>query len=144
MLLDSWNPFFDVAKTMEEFDRFFGTADHPIGLRSVPRGTFPPINIYNEDDTTILLAEVPGLKAEDIELAVLGNAVTLKGQRKEEPEKDERFYRKERPLGSFLRTVTLPDAVDPDSVKASYCDGLLKVQMHKAQQAKPKKIQIKA
>jgi len=144
MLLDNWNPFFDVAKTLEEFDRVFGEVGRPIGLRSVPRGTFPPINIYNQDDKAILVAEVPGLKAEDIDLTVLGDSVTLKCERQEQAAENERFYRKERPTGTFTRTVTLPDSVDPDSVKATYNNGVLKVQMEKAQEAKAKKIQVKS
>lgn len=144
MFLDNWNSFFDMAKTLDEFDRMFGSMGRPIGLRSVPRGTFPPINIYNRDDKAILIAEVPGLDADDIELTVLGDSVTLKSERQESPQANERFYRKERPCGAFSRTVTLPDSVDPNSVRASYSNGVLKVEMEKAKEAKPKKIQIKA
>jgi len=144
MLLDNWNPFFDVAKTLEEFDRVFGAVGRPIGLRSVPRGTFPPINVYNREDTTILTAEAPGFSTEEIELTVLGDSVTLKGECKEPTAEDERFYRKERPARTFMRTVTLPDSVDPDSVKATYINGVLKVEMDKAQKVKAKKIQIKS
>jgi HSP20 family protein len=144
MFFDNWNPFFDVAKTLEEMDRIFGAAGRPIGLRSVPRGTFPPINIYNRGEKSVLTAEIPGLSAKDIELTVLGDSVTLKGERKEQAKEDERFYRKERPMGTFSRTVTLPDAVDPGSVKATYNTGVLKVQMNKAKEAKPKKIRIKS
>ena len=103
-----------------------------------------PINIYNHDDKAILIAEVPGLKPEEIELTVLGDSVTLKGQREEQAGENERFYRKERPTGAFSRTVTLPDSVDTDSVKASYKNGVLRVQMEKAKEAKAKKIQIKS
>jgi HSP20 family protein len=112
-------------------------------LRSVPRGTFPPINIYNQDDKAILVAEAPGLKTEDIDLTVHGDSVTLKCQREDQAVENERFYRKERPTGTFSRTVTLPDAVDPDTVKAAYNNGVLKVQMEKAKESKAKKIQIK-
>ena len=144
MLLDNWNPFFDMAKTLEEMDRIFGAVGRPIGLRSVPRGTFPPINIYNQDDKAILVAEVPGLKAKDIELTVLGDAVTLKCERKEQADENKRFYRKERATGTFLRTVTLPDSVNPDSVKATYKNGVIKVEMEKAKEVKAKKIKIKS
>jgi len=144
MLLDNWNPFYDVDKTLEEFDRIFSAVGRPVGLRSVPRGTFPPINIYNQDGTTILTAEAPGLNAKDIEISVLGDSVTLKGERKKTTAEDERFYRKERFSGTFSRTVTLPDSVDPDSVKATYNNGVLKIQMNKAKEAKAKKIQIKS
>lgn len=142
MMFDNWNPFFDVAKTLEEFDRMF--AGGPLGLRSVPRGTFPPINIYSNDDKAVLIAEVPGLKAGDIELTVLGDSVTMKCTRKEQASPKERFYRKERAEGEFSRTVTLPDVVDPDSVAAEYKNGVLIVRMEKAKETKAKKIQIKA
>lgn len=144
MLLNNWNPFFDVAKTMEEFDRMFGSVGRPIGLRSVPRGTFPPINIYNHDHKVILAAEIPGVESGDIELTVLGDSVTLKVERTEQATENERYYRRERPTGSFTRTVTLPDSVDPESVKAAYINGVLKVTMEKAKEAQAKKIQIKS
>ena len=143
-LFDNWNPFYDVAKTLEEFDRMFGTVGSPIGLRSVPRGTFPPVNIYNQDDTAVLTAEIPGVDAKDIELSVLGDSVTLKVERNEQPTENERYYRRERPFGSFTRTVTLPDSVDPDTVKATYNNGVLKVQMDKTKKAKARKIQIRS
>ena len=144
MLLNSWNPFFDVAKTLEEFDRMFGTAGRPMGLRSVPRGTFPPINIYTKDDKAILVAEMPGLNRDDIELTVLGDSVTIKCERKTDSDENIRYHRKERATGNFSRTVTLPDSVDPDAVKATYENGVLRVEMSKAQEAKAKKIKIKS
>lgn len=144
MLLDSFSPFFDVAKTLKEFDRMFGSVGRPIGLRSVPRGTFPPINIYNNDDRVILIAEAPGLNADDIDLTVLGDAVTLKCVRNPETDENIRYHRKERAAGEFSRTVTLPDPVDPEAVKAAYENGVLRVEMHKAQEAKAKKIQVKS
>ena len=144
MLFDNWSPFFDVAKTLEEMDRIFGAVGRPIGLRSVPRGTFPAINIYSQGDDAILTAEIPGVNSEDMELTVLGDSVTLKGERKEQTKENERFYRKERPMGAFSRTVTLPDPVDPNSVKATYNNGVLTVQMSKAKEAKARKIKIKS
>ena len=144
MLFDNWSPFFDVAKTLEEMDRIFGAVGRPIGLRSVPRGTLPAINIYNQGDDAILTAEIPGINTDDMELTVLGDSVTLKGERKEQTKKEERFYRKERPMGAFTRTVTLPDPVDPNSVKATYNNGVLTVRMSKAKEAKAKKIKIKS
>jgi HSP20 family protein len=144
MLIDNWNPFFDVAKTLEEFDRMFGRVARPIGIRSVPRGTFPPINIYDQDDKVTLIAEVPGLEPSDIELTVHGDSVTLKCERQHQAREDERYHRRERATGTFSRIVTLPDSVDPDSVKAQNRNGLLTVKMKKVAEAKPKKIKIKS
>lgn len=145
MFVDRWFPFFDVGKTLEEMDRMFGQMGQPLSVRSVPRGTFPAVNVYEQDDGIILMAEVPGVKPEQLDLIVQGDSVTLKGQRQEEdlPNGD-RFYRRERPVGAFTRTVTLPEPIDPNSVKAEYKNGVLKVHMEKAEQAKAKKITIKS
>lgn len=144
MLLNSWFPFFDVGKTLEEMDRMFGAPGTPLGLRSVPRGTFPAMNVYDHGDSVTLTAEIPGVKADDLDLTVLNDTLTLKGQRKDGAADTDRYYRKERIDGSFNRTITLPDPVDPESVKAEYIHGILKVNMNKAEEAKAKKITIKS
>ncbi len=145
MLVDQWFPFFDVGKTLEEMDRVFSRMGQPLGLRSVPRGTFPAINVYEQDEGIVLTAEVPGVRPDDLELTVLNDSVTLKGQRKEvEPPNGSRMYRRERAVGAFARTVTLPERIDPNSVQARYQDGILRMRMSKAQEAKPKKVRIKS
>jgi HSP20 family protein len=145
MALDSWFPFIDVAKTLDEMDRVFNRVGRPLGLRSVPRGTFPAINIYADDPALVLVAEMPGVEASELDLTVLNDTVTLKGSRRGEGSGNgARFYRRERPVGDFNRTVTLPEAVDPDSVQADYKDGVLTVRMEKAASAKARKIEIKS
>jgi HSP20 family protein len=142
MFVDRWFPFFDMSKTLEEMDRMFG---QPLGLRSVPRGTFPAINIYEQQESVVLMAEIPGVKPKDLDLTVLGDSVTLKGQREQGSLPDgERFYRRERPMGTFTRTVTLPEPIDPDSVQAQYKNGVLTVRMDKAEKAKARKVTIKS
>jgi len=143
MLVDQWFPFFDVGKTLEEMDRAFGRGGRPLGLRSVPRGTFPAINVYQQDDAILLMAEVPGVEPDSLDLTVLNDSVTLKGRREEKdiPENN-RLYRRERTQGAFARTVTLPEPINPDSVKAQYADGVLKVRMEKAESARVRKIAI--
>lgn len=144
MLADQWFPFFDVAKTLEEVDRAFDRIGRPLGLRSVPRGTFPPINVYEQDEAVVVTAEIPGVEPDGLELTVLGDSVALKGQRQEEAPDANRMYRRERATGPFARTVTLSTSIDPDSVRAEYRDGILRVRMVKAEQAKAKKIEIKS
>lgn len=143
-MVDQWFPFFDVAKTLEEMDRALGRRGRPLGLRSVPRGTFPAINVYEQEDALVPVAEVPGVKPEDLDWTVLNDSVVVKGRRREAPANGSRLYRRERPAGSFLRTVALPDRIAPDSAKAEYRDGILRVRMEKAEQAKPRKIKIAA
>jgi HSP20 family protein len=143
MLVDQWFPFFDVGKTLDEVDRAFGRMGRPLGLRSVPRGTFPAINIYQQDDAIVLTAEAPGVDPDQLELTVMNDSVTLKGRREEKDIPDNnRSYRRERAQGAFARTVALPEAINPDSVKAEYANGVLKVRMEKAESAKVRKIAI--
>jgi len=144
MLSQTWFPFFDVAKTLDEMDRLFGAVRQPLGLRSVPRGTFPAVNVYERGDGAVLTAEVPGIDAKDLQLTVLGDSITLRGERKNEAGEGERYYRRERPTGSFERTLTLPAPINPDSVEAEYRDGILRVRMEKAEEAKVKKVAIKS
>jgi len=145
MVVDRWFPFFDMGKTLEEMDRMFGRMGQPLELRSVPRGTFPAVNIYEQDDGIVLMAEVPGVKPGQLDLTVVGDSVVLRGQRQEEePPEGNRYYRRQRPVGTFTRTVTLPEPIDPNSVNAEYKNGVLKVHMQKAEQAKAKKIAIKS
>jgi HSP20 family protein len=108
----------------------------------VPRGTFPAINVYDQGQAVVMTAEAPGMASEDFELTVLGEALTLKGERKSTEGGQERYYRRERPMGAFTRTVTLPTPVNADSVRAEYRDGVLRVYMEKAEEAKAKKIKI--
>jgi len=147
MLVDQWFPFFDVSKTLEEMDRAFDRMGRPLGLRSVPRGTFPAVNVYQQGDAVVLTAEVPGVEPQSLDLTVLNDTVTLKGRRDEQDAPNgngHRFYRRERAVGPFTRTVTLPEAINPDSVKAEYNHGVLSVRMEKAESAKVRKIAIKS
>ena len=144
MLLNRWYPYYDVSKTLDEMDRIFDAVNRPLGLRSVPRGTFPAINMYDQGDNTVLVAELPGIDPDALELTVLGDTVTLKGKREDAYQNTDRYYRKERVSGEFARTLTLPDAVDPNTVQAQYKNGVLKVSLSKAEAAKAKKIEIKS
>ncbi|MBN2316243.1 MAG: Hsp20/alpha crystallin family protein [Sedimentisphaerales bacterium] len=144
MLLSRWDPFYDMSKTLEEMDRIFNATNRPLGLRSVPRGTFPAINIYDQGDKTVLFAEIPGVNPDELELTVLEDTVTLKGKRPDEGNVEDRMYRKERVAGEFTRTLTLLDSVNPDKVQAQYTNGVLRVTLEKAEPAKAKKIKIQA
>lgn len=136
-------PFDHIERTLNEMNRVFDILEGPIGLRSMPRGTFPAVNVYETDDEYRLRADLPGVDPKDMDLSVAENTVTLTGKREDEQE-DVRYYRRERPVGSFTRTVTLAERIDADKVKAEYKNGVLSVIVPKTQAAKPKSIAIKA
>lgn len=144
MLLNNWLPFYDMSQTLHEVDRLFGLAQRPSNGPHTARGSFPALNVYDQEDTTTLVAECPGIDPKKLELTVLDDTVTLKGERNRESADKEQCHRCERAYGSFSRTITLPDTVDPDSIQAEYNNGVLKVTMDKTAAAKPRKIEIQS
>jgi HSP20 family protein len=93
----------------------------------------------------VLKAELAGMDPDEIEIEVEDNVLTIKGERKfEEQVEDERYYRVERRFGSFQRSLALPQGVKPDEIQAGYEDGILTVTVPKAEEEKPKRIEVKA
>lgn len=106
-------------------------------------GVFPMLNVSATKDHYIVRAELPGVKAEDLDITVTGDNLTLSGQRRILPEEENaRYHRRERESGRFSRAVSLQGPLDADKVTATLKDGILKVTIPKADEAKPKKIVI--
>jgi len=103
----------------------------------------PAIDMYEKDNNYIVKAELPGLKEEDVDVSVVGDRLTIKGEKKAETEvKEENYYRSERSYGSFFRSIDLPPDANPDKVEASYDDGILEVAIPKTAAVKPKKVKV--
>ena len=103
---------------------------------------YPAINVWEDGDAAYIECELPGLTLNDIEVLVTGNEVTLKGERKIADHEKAAWHRRERSQGSFIRTLTMPWAVDADKVSATFRDGILTVQLPRAESAKPKKVKV--
>lgn len=104
--------------------------------------TYPAVNIWEDGDHACLEAELPGMSMDDIEVLVMGNELTLNGQRKSEESADASWHRRERGQGSFSRTMTLPWEVNAEKVEARLNDGILTVKLPKCESCKPKKIKV--
>jgi len=142
MAIVRWEPLRDLMTTQREFDRLFREAFSPEGEVST-RTWAPPVDIYENGDSLVLKAEVPGINPDDVEIRVEDNTLYLKGERKFEKEvKEQNFHRVERSYGTFTRTFSLPNSVDADKVSANYKDGVLTLTMPKKEEAKPKTIKI--
>jgi len=103
------------------------------------------VDIYETKDDVVVKASLPGVKPEDIEVSVVGDTLTIKGEVKEEKDiKEENYIRKERRYGSFCRSFTLPVSVDADKATAEFENGVLTLTLPKAEEVKPKTIAIKA
>lgn len=103
----------------------------------------PPVDIFEQADAIRILAEVPGVKPENVSISVEGNTLTIHGTKDQiAEERTERVHRYERSYGAFERTFTLPATVDASSIKASYENGVLTVTLPKAEQAKARQIPV--
>jgi HSP20 family protein len=124
------------------FSAFFDTPT--TGNGSAPaRRWIPPMDLVETEDHYVLTADLPGLGQEDISLEFEGDVLTLSGERKaEQTERKDGYYRIERASGAFSRSLTLPEGVDPDAVKATFEKGVLEVQIPKPEQRRPKKVAI--
>jgi HSP20 family protein len=123
-----------------EMDRFW--RGNPLGF--FERGVFPAMNVYDDGESFTVRAELPGVDPKDIDITVTGNTISLRGNREIEDHKDATYHRRERRSGSFRRALALPEQVDATKVQARSHDGILEVLLPRAEQAKMKKITVKA
>ena len=146
MQLVKLNPvrdMFSVRNRMNHiFDDFFYPTNRDEVESSMGRWN-PVVDVYDNDDSIVIKAELPGIDKEGIEIDVKDRVLTLKGERSSESEvKDDNYYRRERSFGKFERAFTLPADVDPDKIKADYTDGVLKIDIPKPEEKKPRQITI--
>jgi HSP20 family protein len=122
------------------FDGFFRGLDRPFaGYKA-----WPAIDVAEQENTIVVRAEVPGCKADDIDISVYGNTLTISGEKKLSEEKKEKgYYHVESTYGSFRRELTLPTDVDPSKVEAACKDGVLSITLPKAASAKAVKVKVK-
>jgi HSP20 family protein len=110
---------------------------------SLTWGWNPVVDIYDNENDIVIKAELPGVSKKDIEIDIKDRVLTLKGERSADNEaKEDNYYRRERTYGRFERSFTLPANVDPDKIKADYNDGVLKIEVPKPENQKPKQITV--
>ncbi len=115
----------------------------PRRVQSAP--SFPAMNLWVSDEGTIVTAEVPGIKPEDIDISVVNDLLTISGERlPEQVEENVRYHRRERGCGKFARSIQLPFAVDASKVEASFENGVLTINLPRKEEEKPKKIKVVA
>ncbi len=143
-----WSPFRELEELGRRFEDIFVRPSLSAMWRHLPvevRGWVPSIEVFEKEDKYVVKAELPGMKEEDIDVSVVGDTLTIKGERKAESEvKEEDYYCCERSYGSFFRSMALPSNADVKKVEASYEDGVLEVSLPKVAEVKPKKISVSA
>jgi HSP20 family protein len=147
MALIRWEPVRELSSIQSEMNRLFNTLfDSPStgsnGI-SAHRRWLPAMDLLETKDEFVLRADLPGLSEDDVNIEFEDNVLTVHGERKaEHEERKEGYYRVERSSGSFSRSLTLPEGVDPDAVKATFDRGVLEVRIPKPEQHKPRKVSI--
>lgn len=142
-----WNPMRDMMSLRDEMNRLFEQAfeDMPLSRWQPSANWGLALDVVENDDAFVITASVPGVNADDIDISLSDNVLTIKGEFKvDETIDEEKYHIRERRYGSFGRSLTLPVAVNADAVSASYENGVLKLEVPKAEAVKPRRIQIKA
>lgn len=134
--------FGDFRRLQEEIDNLFEQWPATTGVRSVARGTFPPVNIGATADRLEIYLFAAGLDPSGIELSMQQNLLTVSGRREIPVDEKAVYYRRERFGGEFRRVITLPEDADPDRVEARYRDGVLQITVRRKEAAKPRSITI--
>jgi HSP20 family protein len=145
MAITRWDPFRDmfalqnrVNSLFQEFNRGQGETDALTTAAFVPA-----VDVYEDEHKIVLKLEVPGMKQEDLDIRFENNTLTVRGERKfEKEEKEENFHRIERRYGSFYRAFTVPNTINTENIKAGYEAGVLRIQLEKRAEAKPKQIKV--
>ena len=139
-----WEPVREMMTLREAMDRLFDdafTRPHSMSGGSV----VPAIDLYQDDDEVVVKAALPGLKAEDVQISITADVLTLRGEFKQDTGQKETIYHiREQRYGLFERAVMLPTDVQSDKAKADFENGVLTVTLPKAETVKPKTISIKA
>jgi HSP20 family protein len=130
-----------------EMDRIQRDMDRLMRTSSTRGGTaaFPSVNIWSGQDGAMITAEVPGVDPDELDISIVGDTLTLSGERAgADLEEGERYHRRERNAGRFDRTLQLPFRIDPNGVEAAFDNGVLHVTLPRAEEDKPRKISVKA
>ncbi|MDR5727817.1 MAG: Hsp20/alpha crystallin family protein [Terriglobia bacterium] len=142
--MNSVDPFTDLARLEQWMDYTIEQALKAVGPISTGNSSFiPPVDVWEDADRLLVKVEVPGMSENDFKLTLQNNVLTISGERRlPEGVKAEAFTHVERPYGSFTRSVTLPNTVDPSTISASYSNGVLEIALSKRAEAKPRQIPV--
>ena len=137
-----WDPFQEMLTLREAMNQLFeDSVVRPGNARG--QGFTPALDLSETQDGFVVEAALPGLKPEDVEITVENNVLTIKGEtRRESEEKNRNFHRVERSFGTFQRTIGLPSTVKADQIKASLTNGVLRLDIPKAEEVKPRRINV--
>jgi HSP20 family protein len=147
-----WDPFQDLRSAQDEMAQMSPILAHALGLHGQQQGSAratttawaPALDISERKDAYLVTVELPGLKPEDLDITMEDGLLTIQGERQLTSESSElQFHRVERRYGAFRRAITLPAHVMAEGIQASFDNGVLQILVPKAEEAKPKRIQVR-
>lgn len=143
MAITRWDPFQELATLQNRVNGIFQDYNRGQNELSTTSSFIPAVDVYEDDHKVVLKLEIPGVEEKDLDVQVENNTLTVRGERKfEKEEKEENFHRIERRYGTFSRSFTLPNTLDTDKVNASYENGVLRIELNKRAEAKPKQVKV--
>jgi HSP20 family protein len=138
-----WEPFRGLSTLQDEVNRLFESTFKAKGDSSTLTAWAPAVDIYETENELVIKADLPDLSEKDIDVRVENNMLTIRGERKyDQTVKEDNYLRVERSYGSFSRSFSLPNTVKSEAIQASYKNGVLKVELPKRSDAKPKQVKI--
>jgi HSP20 family protein len=151
MLRTQWDPFEDLRGAQDELNQMSPALAHALGLHGQRPGAMgntpawmPALDISERKDAYLITVELPGVALDDVQITMEGNLLTIQGERHfAHDSSEQQFHRIERRYGSFRRSITLPAHVMTDAVQATAAGGVLQILVPKAEEAKPKRIQVR-
>jgi len=144
-----WDPFQDLRTAQDEMTQMSPMLAHALGLHTQQANArapawVPALDISERKDAYLVSVELPGLKAEDLDITMEDGLLTIQGERHfANDSSEQQFHRVERRYGAFRRSITLPAHVMAEGIQASFEDGVLQILVPKAEEAKPKRIQVR-
>lgn len=145
--LTRWEPFRDLISLREAMDRLFeeSVVRPRSGELTRPMGGTLAVDMYETDEAVVVKSATPGVDPEDIDISITGDTLTIKGEtRMDEEVEEENYVYRERRYGSFARSLTIPVPIQADEAEAEFEDGILTLTLPKAEEVKPKAIEVKA
>jgi HSP20 family protein len=141
--VNNWSPFEELNRMRRDMERLTEGISRGY-TRGSSAGVFPLMNLTEDNENYYIRAELPGMKAKEIELSVAGDTLTISGERKiANEDSDAKYHRRERESGKFNRILNLPGPFDVEKVEAKSVDGVLTIKLPKSEAAKPRQITIK-
>ncbi|HEX5224060.1 MAG TPA: Hsp20/alpha crystallin family protein [Solirubrobacteraceae bacterium] len=146
MAIIRWEPARELQSIQQEMNRLFGTFFDNQTVSAAPTGQrrwIPAMDLVEEDEHYVLRADLPGVREDDVNVELEDNVLTISGERRtESSERKDGYYRLERSSGTFARSLTLPEGIDPESIEAGFENGVLELRVPKPAEHKPRRVAI--